>query len=103
MSLALMKFGNDRIGEQEGSEEIEFSGRTPSVLITREILYRLCEMSSNQNFSKDETMAIFNGTLATIKEVWALEASNTTVSVNDNLTITESQEISESLGINSQE
>lgn len=42
-----------------GSNELSLGGRSPDVLIVREVLYRFCELSINQNLSSAETVGVF--------------------------------------------
>lgn len=42
-----------------GSNEMALGGRSPDVLIIRETLFRLCELSLNQNLSPDASVALF--------------------------------------------
>jgi len=85
--------GDDEGAEGESSEETEMAGRSPAVLITRELFYRLCEFSKNQGLSKDEAKDLYLQTLSTVKDVWAVEAGQTTVSIGDTLTTTDGETI----------
>jgi hypothetical protein len=65
------------IGSEEatmGSSEAEMVGRTPTVLMSRELFFRTCEFAVNYNLSKKEATDLFNKTL---------QANNTTVTVGD--------------------
>jgi len=78
----------DSSGEEEESEEIEMAGRTPAILMAREMFYRACEFSQNYKLDKKEAMDLYNKTLNTVSTVWATEAANTTVTVGDTVTST---------------
>jgi hypothetical protein len=78
----------------EGSTEGELAGRTPAVLMARELFYRLCEFSRNQSLSKDEALKLYTQTLSAVKEVWATEAGNTTITVGDTVSTTTTDALS---------
>lgn len=83
-SLSFISLGGDEsTAVGEGSEEVELAGRTPTVLMTRELFFRACEFAHNFNLEKEEALAIYNKTLETVATVWATEAGNTTVTVGD--------------------
>lgn len=87
-SVSLVSFGGgkDSGEESESSEETEMSGRTPTVLMTRELFYRLCEFSKNHDLSKDEAKELYIKTLTTVKDVWKIEADKTTVKIGETVT-----------------
>ncbi|MDX1738574.1 MAG: hypothetical protein R3261_10070 [Alphaproteobacteria bacterium] len=88
-SIALVSTGNDeKGGEEENSGEAEMAGRTPAVLISRELFFRACEFSQNYKLNKDEAIALYNKTLESVTQVWATEASNTTVNIGDTISNT---------------
>ena len=80
-SIALINTGSDDGGVSEASEDIELAGRTPSVLITRELFFRVCEFSNNFDLTKEEALNLFKQTLTTVQTNWAVEAKNTTVTI----------------------
>ena len=47
--------GNDA----SGSVNAEMEGRTPGVLMAREMFYRACEFTSNFDLSKDQAMEVY--------------------------------------------
>lgn len=49
----------ESIGATSGSGALSLGGRDPLVLITREFMYRVCELSLNHNLSKEETIALY--------------------------------------------
>jgi len=88
-SLTLINLGgDDQAGEDESSNEVEMAGRTPAVLMAREMFYRACEFSENYKLSKDEALALFTKTMESVTQVWGTEAGNTTVTVGDAVTTT---------------
>lgn len=92
VSISLISIGggsesdSDRVSE--GTTEGELAGRTPAILMARELFYRLCEFSRNQSLSKAEALKLYTQTLGTVKEVWATEAGNTTITVGDTVSTT---------------
>ena len=74
------------IGSEEatmGSSEAEMVGRTPTVLMSRELFFRTCEFAVNYNLSKKEATDLFNKTLDTVISLATIQANNTTVTVGD--------------------
>lgn len=49
----------ESIGATSGSGALSLGGRDPLVLITREFMYRVCELSLNHNLSKEETIVLY--------------------------------------------
>ncbi len=81
--------GEEAAAEEEGTTEGEMLGRTPAVLVTREIFYRLCELSRNYQLSKEEVLTLYRTALDGIVKVWSVEASHTTVTIGETLKSTE--------------
>lgn len=75
--------GNDSGGQEEESNESEMAGRSPAVLITRELFFRLCEFSRNYQLEKGEAMELYKTTLDAVKDGWKAEAANTKVNIGD--------------------
>ncbi len=88
VSISLISLGGnkDAGGEQESSSEDELAGRTPAVLITRELFFRLCEFSRNYQLNKAEAMKLYRETLTAVKGGWDKEAGQTTVKIGDAVT-----------------
>ena len=74
---------------QEASEGAEMAGRTPAVLIARELFYRSCEFSQNFNLSKQEALELYKKTMDLVSKGWLKEAGQTTVTVGDTVTTTQ--------------
>jgi len=81
-------------GNDEGSEETELAGRTPAVLITRELFFRLCELSRNHKLTKDDVISLYSKTLDIVEGAWEKEASQTTVTIGDMLQTTNTESTS---------
>ena len=76
------------IANSESSSEEELAGRTPAVLLTRELLYRTCEFSQNHQLTKAEALKLYQETLDIVAKNWTIEAQKTQVTVSDNETLT---------------
>jgi hypothetical protein len=68
-SFDLGDAAGDNIGFSDTLKSIELTGRTPPLLLTRELMYRACEMTSNINTDKEETIAIYERFLKAIIEI----------------------------------
>lgn len=67
LDLSLEKTG---VGKTEGSAEfnasvVKLAERTQMVMFLREALYRLCEQSLNQQFTKEEVLVAYNKVIDT--------------------------------------
>ena len=71
------------ISASTGEEEMD--GRTPALLMTRELLYRTCEFAANYNLTKEEATKLFLSTIAIVSKGWSIEASKTTITIGDSL------------------
>lgn len=68
--------GTDSASEGSASGAEILGGRSPAVLITREILYRTCELTLNADLNKTEATALFETALDHIATIAASEASD---------------------------
>ena len=58
-------------------------GRSPAVLISREIMYRTCELYVNGRMSKEESISIFKSSLDRVVEVTKAQiAQGTTTQIS---------------------
>ena len=79
---------SEKAGFGESSQENSLGGRTPAVLMTRELFFRSCEFSRNYNLSKAEAYQLYLKTLAAVSDGWAKEATQTTVTIGETDTVT---------------
>ncbi|MBE0530626.1 MAG: hypothetical protein IH626_07330 [Rhodospirillales bacterium] len=87
ITVALIAAGGDKGGDDdEGSEESEMAGRSPGVLLARELLYRFCEFSRNYKVEKDVAIELYKQNLDIIREVGNKEAEHTSVKIGDTVT-----------------
>ena len=61
----------DSIGLTETSKATSLGGRSDMTLVTRELMYRACELSLNTNASPAETISIYETFLSTLNDVTA--------------------------------
>ncbi len=85
INYSFINTSSDQISAQDNSDEVEMAGRTPAILMAREMFYRTCEFSTNFGLNKQEALSLYQQTLKTIGNVWASEAQNTTVTVGDTI------------------
>lgn len=83
---------------QDNAGEEELTGRTPAVLMTREIFYRACEFSTNYKLTKSEATQIFHAALDTVGTGWSNESKNTTVTISDSVATSNSNDQNNSTG-----
>ena len=90
ISLSLVDLGDgaDSGDESDNSAEVEMAGRTPTVLLSRELFFRTCEFSQNYDLTKEEALVLYNKILDTIKANWAIEARSTKVTIGDKMETT---------------
>ena len=67
----------------EGTSEAEMAGRTPTVLMARELFFRTCEFTTNWQLSKEEAYALWKKTFTTVTSLATIQANQTTVTVGD--------------------
>jgi hypothetical protein len=49
----------ESIGESSGASAVALGGRSPAVLMTRELMYRACELTMNLNTDEEKTIAVY--------------------------------------------
>jgi len=59
----------DSIGDKSSSGAVTLGGRDPTVLITRELMFRACELSLNANLEPDDATKIYKGTLDVLIDI----------------------------------
>ncbi len=85
--------------ESEETTENEMAGRTPAVLLARELLYRLCEFGHNYPLDKTEASALYEKNLELISKISGIEAGNTKVTIGDTVKTNETlSNVSEGAG-----
>jgi hypothetical protein len=93
-SFSLVQLGGDDKGDnKEQSQEVSMVGRTPGVLMARELFYRACEFSRNYELSKEEAISLYRETLKTVSNGWQVEGGNTTVRIDESDAISSNQRL----------
>jgi hypothetical protein len=67
-------------------------GRTSGVLLSRELMFRLCEFSSNFNLEVKDALSLYDKRLGVIHDVTLEEMKNTQISISKTESLTESNE-----------
>lgn len=87
--VSVLNFGvkNDGLNDSSNQADTEMTGRTPSVLLARELMYRLCELGYNFSLSKDQMLESYNKNLEIIKEISLSEVKQTTINISSGIDI----------------
>ncbi len=84
VSLGVTLAGNtDKIGDESGQAGLALGGRNPAVLITRELMYRACEVSSNLNANEKDTLLIYERFLQVIEKSFVTQTGAGSVTSSD--------------------
>ncbi|MFT5899903.1 MAG: hypothetical protein ACI97K_002568 [Glaciecola sp.] len=84
LNLSLPMNGGESIGGGEKQTGLNLGGRSPAVLITRELMYRACELASNINADDKTTIDIYSAFLEGIKDI--VQQSSLTGTTNSDIT-----------------
>ena len=102
LSVNLLNFGgNDSESSENSAEDIEFEGRTPVLLMARELFYRQCEFAYNYKLNYQDALKLYNKNLDTIKELSLQEVKNTKITISESLSTNIQENVSGSKGITS--
>ncbi|MBF0382979.1 MAG: hypothetical protein HQL69_18310 [Magnetococcales bacterium] len=92
--LSMLNFGGKDSGsDAETADEVEMEGRTPALLLSRELLYRFCEFSRNYKVTKEEAIDLYRHNLKIIEGIAHSEAEHTTITIGESLSVTDSQTV----------
>ncbi len=90
---------SEEISDTSGQTGLALGGRDPAVLLTRELMYRACELVSNLNADKKTTIDIYNRFLTTVEKAIKMQqlvgtatASSTAKSALQNIVLQNQQE-----------
>ena len=91
-SFNILNFGGGASPAEEGDKSggQEMVGRTSGVLLSRELMFRLCEFSSNFNLEVGDAVSLYDKTLKVIHDVTLEEMKNTQMSISETTSLTES-------------
>lgn len=76
------------IGDTNNIGADVLGGRSPSTLITRELLYRSCELAMNYQLDKGEAQALYRDTLSAIVKITTSQTGNGTAPLEAKTSIT---------------
>jgi len=99
ISISLVSTGtssdSDSGGNAESSGETEMSGRTPGVLIAREMFFRTCEFSNNYQLTKEEAMKLYLQTMNAVSDGWKAEIQKTTITFGETVGVNDTNTTSD--------
>jgi len=61
--------GGASIGDNSGISSVSLGGRSPAVLVTREIMYRFCEFDNNHHLNTVDAINLFRETVNKVVEL----------------------------------
>lgn len=73
--------GGVGVGEDASTGALGLGGRSPAVLISRELLYRACELANNLNLPREQSLKLFQDVLAVIVKIAAAQTGTGTAAV----------------------
>ncbi|MGY8935656.1 MAG: hypothetical protein ACKVG6_06120 [Alphaproteobacteria bacterium] len=83
--ISIANTGGDEVKETDNAGEEEMIGRTPAVLLARELFYRACELTNNAQLNREEAVKIFNSVLNVVGQGWEKESENTKITIGDSI------------------
>jgi hypothetical protein len=72
-----LSFMGDNLGADESFNVQALGGRSPEVLITRELMYRLCELTVNVHLSNEDALKLYDDTIGKITDMVKSVAAET--------------------------
>lgn len=73
--------GGKAVSEDDSTGALALGGRSPAVLISRELLYRACELASNLNLPPDQTLRLFRDVMDVVLKLSAVQTGTGTTPV----------------------
>ncbi len=83
LNLSIPANGGESLGGEENQTGLSLGGRTPTVLITRELMYRACELAANIKANGERSVAIYATFLQAIKDIAQQSSGSGTASSSD--------------------
>jgi len=74
---------SEELSDTNGQSGLALGGRDPAVLLTRELMYRACELASNLNANQKTTISIYNRFLRTVEKSIKMQQLVGTTSATD--------------------
>lgn len=72
----------DSIGDASSSGAVTLGGRDPTVLITRELMFRACELALNTNLKPRDARKVYMGTLNVLIDIIKVHKGSGTKSIS---------------------
>jgi len=69
VSSPILGSGQEKVGFDSGQSAFGLGGRSADVLLTRELMFRACELSSNIDANQETSIAIYERFLATVERL----------------------------------
>jgi hypothetical protein len=69
LNLSIPANGGESLGGGGNQTGLSLGGGTPTVLITRELMHRACELAANINADSENSVAIYATFLQAIKDI----------------------------------
>lgn len=87
-AISVLNFGKGTDdSNSEASTEEAMIGRTPAVVLTRELLYRFCEFQLNHRLDRDQAIDLYRQNLSIIREIALQEVTNTRLTIGESQVI----------------
>jgi hypothetical protein len=84
LSISMLNFGRgSEDSVSETSAEQGLMGRTPAVVLARELLYRFCEFQLNQQLTREQAIDLYGRNLSIIRDIAMQESANTRVTIGE--------------------
>lgn len=84
LNINVLNFGKGTDDSaSESSTEEGMMGRTPAVVLTRELLYRFCEFQLNQRLTREQAIDLYRQNLSIIRDIALQEGANTRVTIGE--------------------
>ncbi len=77
--------GKGSVGFDSGQAALSLGGRSADVLLTRELMYRACELTANLNSNNKESKEIYYRFLKTIERLGKTQIENGVISATDKI------------------
>ncbi|MEM0988603.1 MAG: hypothetical protein AAGK00_06955 [Pseudomonadota bacterium] len=102
INIFTVSTGDDAASAAAESGEEEFLGRTPALLLARELFFQQCLAAFNLKLNKAEAIAFYKQNLDVIQQIFATEASQTTITVTQALNDADTETATDSSNIAAQ-
>ena len=89
----LAKPGEEKVGFSSGQSAFGLGGRSADVLLTRELMFRACELSANIDADGATSMAIYSKFLETVERLSQVQTEKGTSVSSANIKVSAPQEV----------